>query len=83
MRAPANIWGIITLGSFILFVAVIVVLIQNLANRFGFHHSFWTVFIAAWFGALVGEFISTQIAIPYLRRFYQEFIDKELGRHTA
>jgi len=40
---------------------------------------FWPVLAAAFVGCPAGSFVFSQIAIPVLRPFYQEFIEKNIA----
>ncbi len=66
--------------AYLIMVATVVscgVLTISMASAFGWPNT-WAVGVAAFFGANVGSYIFSRIAIPVLRPFYQAFVESEL-----
>jgi hypothetical protein len=75
--APATRRSIAAYLSFILIVTLFVAGGDGILTELGVAHSFWITFALAFIGATVGSFVFSRVAIPVIRPFYQEFIERD------
>ncbi len=62
-----------------LFIATVVLFLgASIPSSVGIPHSFWFLPISAMVGFGLGRFALSRIAIPVLRPFYREFIERDL-----
>ena len=78
-------WGApITRRSITAYLVLLVFLLGSLlagvslSRVFGYPDSVWFIGTSALFGAVFGKYIFSRIAIPVLRPFYRDFIQREL-----
>ena len=64
----------------ILTVGIVVFLAASIRQLFGITYHFWFVLVSALVGIEIGRFIFSRIAIPALRPFYHDFIQRDEQR---
>ena len=82
-RAPATARSV---SAFLaaLFTAIIFVLLGiGIPLWFGLPKSFWHIPVSAMVGFGLGRFILSRIAIPVLRSFYREFMERDIREPAA
>ena len=58
-------------------VAIFVFLATTISQHFGIAYHSWFVFVSALVGFAIAHFVFSRIAIPVLRPFYRDFIERE------
>jgi hypothetical protein len=77
LYAPANRRSITALLARIFLTALCMVIGLRIAEAFGMKPNFWVYLVSSFIVVPVGSFVYLQIAVPALRPFYSEFIEKK------
>jgi hypothetical protein len=75
-RAPASCRSITAHLAQIFILAGIMFVCISISGACGMKPNFWIFLVSAFIGMPAGSFVFSRIAIPVLRPFYREFIEK-------
>jgi hypothetical protein len=75
--APTTGRSIVAYLSLILITVIILVVGGSILRAFGGAYIFWLDAVLAGIGFMAGSFVFSRIAIPVLRPFYHEFIERD------
>jgi len=62
--------------SLIFTIVIVCIGGESVLSALGMADHFWSIYISAGIGFLAGSFVFSRIAIPVLRPFYHEFIER-------
>jgi hypothetical protein len=77
LHGPASCRSITAFLAHIFICACCLVVSISIFGGFGMKPNFWVFLASAFICAPVGMFVFSRVAIPYLRPFYREFIEKK------
>jgi cytochrome c biogenesis protein CcdA len=78
LTARATRQSVAIYAAFLLCSIALTLLVTNVPELLGFQFSIWFTVVGGTIGSFMGWFLLSRLAIPFLRPFYREIIEREL-----